>query len=724
MSAFGKLLSIRVVWTAASLLVLLVLGSAGLVILHNRSRQLEQTGRELRSFGTVLSEQTTRTLQSVELVVDDVAKGLSAGGLATPADLTRAAAGAQFFATLRARTAGLPQLDALTIIGADGQLVNFSRYQPAPPLNLADRDYFRVLRDHPAMQSYLSEPVKNRSTGTWTIFVARRLSGPGRRFIGVVAGVIELSYFEAFYSEIDLGRGSTIAMWRRDGTLLARFPLVGQVGRRFAQGRQFDTLAANRQRELIAPASIDRRMRLMVATGLPNEPLVITVSRTIDSVLADWRVDSVAIAAAALLCALAILAIAVFFVRQLRAYAQLAEAVGARDAAERGRRAAEAQLLQGQKLEAIGRVAAGVAHDFNNLLMVVLSNAELLGAALKGDTQAERRLATISHAVDRGSTLTQQMLAFSRQQILVADSLDLSTALRDIEELLRSSLGGTVQLTLRLHAALWPVHADAEQIEHAILNLVINARNAMPGGGRVTIETANRRIGAGETAGQLGPGDYVVVTVGDTGVGMTAEVAARAFEPFFTTRERGQGSGLGLSQVFGFVRQSHGDVLIDTAPGQGTRVSLLLPRVAGGTPVGLGPSPGIGPISSGAPPATAPERGRIVVMVVDDDDDVREAVVLMLQDQAMPVVQAASGPAALRLLTDDVRVGLVLTDFAMPGMTGAELAERVRQSKPDIPVVFMTGYARPEPLLRERWVLRKPFTARFLTEMLTQVLTA
>jgi signal transduction histidine kinase/CheY-like chemotaxis protein len=713
-SASGKMPSIRVVWIVAALLVLLVLCSATLVILHNRSREVDQEGQELKSFGTALSEQTTRALQSVELVVDDVAKGLAAGGLDTPADLTREVTGDGFFATLRARTAGLPQLDAISIIGADGKLLNFSRYQPVPAVNVADRDYFQMLRDHPAMQFFLSAPVQNRGTGTWTIYVARRLSGPGRRFIGLVLGAIELSYFETFYSEIDLGSGSTIAMWRRDGTLLARFPLVGEVGRNFAQGRQFNSLAADRQRVLISRASIDGQLRLMVATRLPNEPLIITVSRTIDSVLADWWHDSIVIAASAVVCALAILAIAVFFVRQIRAYASLAEAVAARDEAERGRRAAEVQLLQAQKLEAIGQVAAGVAHDFNNLLMVVLSNAELLGAMLKGDAQSERRLATISQAVDRGSALTQQMLAFSRQQLLAPDSLDLSGALRGIEELLRSSLGGTVELELRLDPALWPVHADPGQVEHAVLNLVINARNAMPEGGRVTIATANRRIGPDETVGQLGPGDYVTLTVGDSGVGMTAEVAARAFEPFFTTRERGQGSGLGLSQVFGFVRQSQGDVLIDTAPGKGTRISILLPRVVGGAAVP--------PRGTAAPPRGSAEPGRTVVMVVDDDDDVREAVVSMLEEQSVAVVQAASGPAALQLLTGDARVGLVLTDFAMPGMTGAELAQQVRHSKPDIPVVFMTGYARPEPLLSERWVLRKPFTAQFLTDMLAQAL--
>jgi signal transduction histidine kinase len=583
-----------------------------------------------------------------------------------------------------------------------------------PSVDVSDRDYFQALRDNPSMQVFLGAPVENRSTGAWTIYVAHRLNGPDHRFIGMALGAVELRYFEKFYGDVDLGQGSCIAMWRLDGVLLAHFPIAGGVGTQREPDENFSDLAPGRQRVGVAQAASGQAQRLLVTTRLVDEPIVIGVSRTMEEVLAAWRSDSAVVAAGAAACTLAIFAIMTFLTRQLRAYDTLAMALRARDKAERGRRDAEAQLLQAQKLEAIGRVAAGVAHDFNNLLMVVLSNAELLGGRLRGDPQSERRLATIGQAVERGSTLTQQMLAFSRQQILLPAALDLNAALRSIEELLRSSVGGTVRFELRLATALWPVHADPGQVKHTILNLAINARDAMPDGGGVVISTANRTLRPGEQAGQLSPGDYVVVTVADTGTGMTAEVMNRAFEPFFTTKERGQGSGLGLSQVFGFVRQSHGDVLLDTAPGLGTTISIMLPRVHGGTASKAGQEGSL-------TPDAASERRRPVVMVVDDDDAVREAVVSMLEDQAIAVVQADSGQAALRMLGNDQRVGLVLTDFAMPGMTGAELAVRLREENPQLPVVFMTGYARPEPLLSERWVLRKPFTSRFLAEMLNEV---
>jgi len=781
----------------AALLIVIIAVATTALILHNRDRELDQETHNLLSYSAVLSEQTSRAVQSVQLVVDDIATDLTGDGLRVPADLERRAAGRAVHDTLHGRVSGVPQLDAVTIIGADGHLINFSRFYPIPPVNVADRDYFKALRDDPKLTNFLSEPVQNRGTGTWTIYMAHKLAAPDGTFIGLVLGAMELSYFDKFYADVNMGKGGTITLWRQDGVLLAHFPNLGDIGEQYNRRARFDVLQPGARRAILAADTLDGQARIVVVSRLASLPLVVGVTRLVNEVLADWRVDSAVLAFAAVVCALGVLAATMLVTRQMRANLALASALRERDAAELGRREAESQLLQAQKLEAIGRVAAGVAHDFNNLLMVVLSNAEMLGAAVRGDAQSERRLSTIGHAVDRGAALTQQMLAFSRQQILTPTAIGLNEALQAIRDLLRSSLGGSVHLELDLASRLWLVHIDPGQLEHAILNLVINARDAMPEGGRMTIRTSNRTLAAGADNGLLEPGDYVELELSDTGCGMSEDVKARAFEPFFTTKAQGDGTGLGLSQVIGFVRQSHGDVLLESTVGRGTTVRILLPKVsegmaapASGLPAGSalrgppsrGRSGGVGttrpdvvplnqpamaavpaanvPVSTmptanspttnlptvnlpgptipgangAAPPAMVPTTvnmslpsllpgtQRTTVLVVDDDEDVREAVVAMLEDQQMDVLQAASGPVALDLLTRNKHVRLMLTDYAMPGMTGAELAAAVRQTMPDMPVVFMTGYARPEPLVTERWVIRKPFTSQFLADTLVDAM--
>jgi signal transduction histidine kinase/CheY-like chemotaxis protein len=779
--AWGRMPTIGEIRAIAALLVVLITVATTALIIHNRNREIEQDTHSLLSYGAVLSEQTSRAVQSVQLVVDDIATDLTGDGLHVPADLERRAAGRAVHDMLHGRVSGVPQLDAVTIIGADGHLINFSRFYPIPPVNVSDRDYFKALRGDPKLTNFLSEPVQNRGTGTWTIYMAHKLTSPDGSFIGLVLGAMELSYFDKFYTDVDMGKGGTITLWRQDGVLLAHFPNLGDIGEQYNRRARFDALQPGTRRAFLAADTLDGQSRIVVVSRLATLPLVVGVTRLMSEVLADWRVDSAVLASAALVCILGVLAAMVLVTRQTQVNLALGSALRERDAAELGRREAEGQLLQAQKLEAIGRVAAGVAHDFNNLLMVVLSNAEMLGTAVRGDAQSERRLSTIGHAVDRGAALTQQMLAFSRQQILTPAAIGLNEALQAIRELLRSSLGGSVLLELDLAATLWLVHVDPGQLEHAILNLVINARDAMPEGGRMTIRTSNRTLAAGAENGLLQPGDYVELELSDTGVGMTDDVKARAFEPFFTTKAQGDGTGLGLSQVIGFVRQSHGDVLLESAVGRGTTVRILLTKVAEGmadppgslpagsalrgppsrgrpgttrplaslaAPAGSGAAtPGRAALSGSATASSEPSLGlsvsnvttptavvatpvaisrpsllpadmRTTVLVVDDDDDVREAVVVMLEDLNMHVLQASSGKAALDLLTRNRLVRLMLTDYAMPGMTGVELAAAVRQTMPDITVVFMTGYARPEPLVTERWVIRKPFTSQFLADTL------
>jgi CheY-like chemotaxis protein/nitrogen-specific signal transduction histidine kinase len=380
--------------------------------------------------------------------------------------------------------------------------------------------------------------------------------------------------------------------------------------------------------------------------------------------------------------------------------------------AERER--AEAALRQAQRVEAVGQLTGGVAHDFNNLLTVVLGNIDLIQSTEPRDERTRDRLAAMRAAAEKGATLTGHLLAFARRQPLLPRPVDLNGVVNGMQDLLQSALGRRVQMETKLANDLWPAMVDPTQIELVILNLAINARDAMPAGGVVTIQTANHHCGAPARAEDPAEGDYVMVTLRDTGVGMTPEVQAKAFEPFFTTKGPGAGSGLGLSQVFGNARQSGGDVQIESAPGKGTAVSVYLPRakVAVDRPVAA-------PVV-----ADGSRSGSATVLLVDDDDAVRTTTADVLAGLGYGVQQAADGPSALNLLNHAMTVDVMLTDVVMPGMSGPELARRVVAVRPGLPVIFISGYAEPEGLAGESLgrLVRKPFRAAELQEQIEEAI--
>ncbi|HEX5328225.1 MAG TPA: PAS domain-containing protein [Acetobacteraceae bacterium] len=353
------------------------------------------------------------------------------------------------------------------------------------------------------------------------------------------------------------------------------------------------------------------------------------------------------------------------------ANARLTAAVAERDQAERA-------LQKAQRLEAIGQLTGGVAHDFNNLLAAVIGNLELLRARLPDDKLGRHVEGALS-AAWRGGRLTQQLLAFARQQRLEPGAVDVNTLITGMDSLLRHTLGGLVQVEVELAPELWPASTDATQLELVVLNLVINARDAMPEGGRLCISTANR--GAGEPVpSELTAGDYVVISVGDTGTGMSPEVQERAFEPFFTTKGVGKGSGLGLAQAYGVARQSGGTVRLDSRLGVGTLVEVFLPRAgvtAKADPAECGPGEPVEPIAA-------------TVLLLDDEPDVRAVACELLSAAGHRVAQAASGDDALALLYRR-RFDIAVVDHAMPGMSGVEFVRLARRVQPALPVLFIAG---------------------------------
>jgi PAS domain S-box-containing protein len=345
------------------------------------------------------------------------------------------------------------------------------------------------------------------------------------------------------------------------------------------------------------------------------------------------------------------------------------------------------QLQQAQKMEAIGQLTGGVAHDFNNLLAIILGNLDLIDERLPADSRLRALVRDSLRAAERGAELTGRLLAFARRQPLKPEQTDVNRLVAGMTSLLRRTLGGDIRVDTVLAGDLGPVVVDPGQLESALLNLAINARDAMPGGGRLTLRTAAVTIGAdaADRFGPLAPGDYVEILVSDSGTGMPAEVRARAFEPFYTTKRVGQGSGLGLSMVYGFVSQSGGHASIDSAPGRGTSVQLLLPRAMAELPA---PAPAL---ATESPSHLG--RGEMILLV-EDDPNVRQLAAQLLEQLGYRFIEAADGPAALAAMAEAPPIDLLFSDVVLPrGMNGIEVARRARERQPGLKVLFMSGYA-------------------------------
>ncbi|WP_116092162.1 ATP-binding protein [Sphingomonas crusticola] len=382
---------------------------------------------------------------------------------------------------------------------------------------------------------------------------------------------------------------------------------------------------------------------------------------------------------------------------------------------ERTRELAEAteSLIQAQKLEAVGRLTGGIAHDFNNLLTAVIGNIDLLQRT-GGDARSVRLLAGARQAADRGAKLTAQLLAFSRRQQLRAEVMDIEEAVANTVELLRSTLGGAIDIVRAPTSGLWPASADPTQFDLILLNLAINARDAMPSGGTIVIEMMNATIAEpARSSEEPGPGDYVAITISDCGIGMSAEVMARAFDPFFTTKPVGQGTGLGLPQVLGVLKQLGGGIRIVSRLGEGTKVTIFLPRSHAERSA---------PAESMAQEA-GDLRGR-TVLLIDDDPDVRGVAVSILRELGCAVFDAENGRIGLAKLSETSDLDIALVDFAMPGQNGAEVAVAIRAVRPDLPVLLMSGFADIEALsaIWQGPLLSKPFTAASLQARIAEVI--
>ena len=381
------------------------------------------------------------------------------------------------------------------------------------------------------------------------------------------------------------------------------------------------------------------------------------------------------------------------------------------------RELAEQALRKSQKMEAVGQLTGGVAHDFNNLLTIIIGN---IGIAKRGvvEARAERALDNALVGAERAAQLTQRLLAFSRRQPLNPRVLDVNKLILSISDLLTRTLGENIKLETISGAGLWKVEADASEMESTLLNLALNARDSMPEGGKLTIETSNAYLDDEFCRQQeeLTPGQYILIAISDSGSGMSAETIDRAFEPFFTTKEAGKGPGLGLSQVYGFMKQSNGHVKIYSEPGEGTTIKLYLPRREGDEAAVSGDD------------QAGSDRGREeTILIVEDDDGVRQYASEILRDLNYQVIEAKDSASALRLLEANKKFDLLLTDVVLPGKNGRELATEIDRRRPGTKILFMTGYSRNAIVHHGRLdpgteLIQKPLIERDLARKIRQVL--
>jgi signal transduction histidine kinase/CheY-like chemotaxis protein len=655
-----------------------------------RSAIVDDTKQQMARLDMVFAEQTGRAVEMVDFLGRNAIETLQAQR--NPPDA------ASFNALLARRIEGVRQMTDLAISDASGHVIYSARgsTDTLPVEGLAALAYHIA---NPNAGVRFSKPFRG-TDGKWTLLLTRGIIGPDGAVTGIVAGYLNPAYFEDFYRAVELPENGSIILHLRDGTVLARFPHVdAAIGTSFANTPPFkDILSHEIAGTLLMESPIDGSIRVTAIRALRAFPLAVMVSVEQGKLLTDWRRQAWGLATITALAAIAIVGLLLLLARRSRQveheHQQTLDQM-----AERER--AEAALHQAQRFEAVGHLTGGVAHDFNNLLTVMIGNMDLVQSTGSLDPRTNERLTAARAAAVRGATLTGHLLAFARRQPLLPRAVDLNAVVTGMQDLLQSALGRNVRMNFRLTDGLWSAQVDPTQIELVILNLAINARDAMPTGGTMTIQTENRHRGSSSSTGESPEGDFVVVTVRDVGTGMTPEVLAKAFEPFFTTKGPGAGSGLGLSQVFGTARQSGGDVQIESTPGKGTSVSVLLPRAA--TPPQPAPSQPAGTIEA--------RSSRATVLLVDDDDAVRATTADVLNGLGYKVLQASGGREAIDVLHADSMIDVLLTDVVMPGMSGTALARHVRATWPNLPVVFISGYAEPEDIAGEHLgrLVRKPF---------------
>ncbi len=654
----------------------------------------------------IASEQVLRVFQSINVIFDSVEQ-ITRGRT----DQSLRAGEAELSQRLQQFTLALPDISSIWILDAQGNALVSSLLFPIPAsANAPDRDYLKA-QLATGVRIRVGDVLPIKMTGRSIVPVSRRRSDDQGAFSGFTEISILPEAIQRLYEPIAARASASFALIRDDGLVLARYPLPATTGIRLDPATGFGQLITKHPEggRYTTVSNVDHLKRRFSVRKLAGFPLYVSSSLETRDIVRSWLWYMAGHLIFGLPATAVFVVLILLAMRNTRAlYAE----------AER-REALEAGLRQAQKLEAIGQLTGGVAHDFNNLLTIILGNLQM---ALRQLAEGKPKIAVTNalNGAERAAELTRRLLAFSRSQPLDPRPVDANRLVAGMSELLGRTLGENISIETVQSGGLWTAEADKGELESAILNLAVNARDAMSGGGKLTIETANAFLDEQycKSVDGIRPGQYVLISVTDTGCGMPKDVAEKAFDPFFTTKPTGAGTGLGLSQVYGFVKQSGGHVRLYSEVGEGTTVKIYLPRSHVGDE----------PVS----PALAPEEivpgNQETVLVVEDDPDVRSYVTETLRALNYQVRSVADGPSALVLLNRPEPVDLLLTDVVMPAMNGRVLADAARQARPGLAVLFMTGYSRNAIVHQGRLdpgvaLIQKPFSQGSLAARIRQVLS-
>jgi len=669
----------------------------------NYQDAIAHADEQLTASLNILSEHASKVFQSIDLAVTSV--DAIAGDL--PDEQIKARQEALHYQLTKLEKA-LATVDAIFIADRNGRALASSAIFPLPPdTSVADRDYFQAQAERNA-GTYVGAVLQSRATKERFFGVSRRRPADDGQFTGIIMVSVVPKVFTEFYKQLAGDTSASFSLARSDGAILARYPAPPGDVTHFGPDSEFiRNIGRQPERGIVTTTSIDGTQRRIAYRKLGYSDLYVSDGLSTDEIYSRWIRLMASHLIFGIPATLFLFGLVLLTIRRTQAFYAEAER----------REVAEQALRQSQKMEAVGQLTGGVAHDFNNLLTIIIGN---LGIAKRGvvEARAERALNNALVGAERAAQLTQRLLAFSRRQPLNPRVLDVNKLIVSISDLLVRTLGENIELESIGAAGLWKVEADASELESTLLNLALNARDAMPEGGKLTIETSNAYLDEGYCQQHAGvaPGQYILIAITDNGGGMSPETIDRAFEPFFTTKEAGKGTGLGLSQVYGFMKQSEGHVKIYSESGEGTTIKLYLPRRDGNEAA-----------HSVDEPASS-ERGRAeTILIVEDDDGVRQYASEILRDLNYQIIEAKDSATALRLLDADKKFDLLLTDVVLPGKNGRELATEVERRRPGTKVIFMTGYSRNAIVHHGRLdpgtaLIQKPLIERVLAQKIRQIL--
>jgi len=669
----------------------------------NYKNAFSHADEQLTESLNILSEHASKVFQSVDLTftsVDDIIGALTDEQVKSKEEALHS--------QLNKLEKALPTVDAIFVTDKDGHALVSSAVFPLPAdTSFAGRDYFQAQAAKKS-GTYVGEVLQSRATKERFFGISRRRSAVDGQFDGIIMVAVVPKVFTEFYQKLAGDSTASFSLAKSDGAILARYPAPPGDATHFEPDSAFlRSVAIRPEGGIVTTKSIDDIQRRIAYGKLGYADLYVSNGLQTDEIYSSW----IRLMASHLIFGIpaTLFLFGLVLLTMQRTQAFYAEA-------ER-RELAEQALRQSQKMEAVGQLTGGVAHDFNNLLTIIIGN---LGIAKRGvvEARAERALNNALVGAERAAQLTQRLLAFSRRQPLNPRVIDVNKLIASISDLLARTLGENIALETIGGAGVWRVEADASELESSLLNLALNARDAMPEGGKLTIETGNAYLDEEYCEQHAGvtPGQYVLIAVTDSGAGMSAETIDHAFEPFFTTKEAGKGTGLGLSQVYGFMKQSDGHVKIYSEPSEGTTIKLYLPRHDGDES------------ALSADDSVGSERGTAeTILIVEDDDGVRQYASEILRDLNYQIIEAKDSATALRLLEADKKFDLLLTDVVLPGKNGRELASEIERRRPGIKIIFMTGYSRNAIVHHGRLdpgteLIQKPLTERVLARKIRQVL--